>query len=373
MAEQSTDNTAPRIVFAQRVIDKIVRGALLYPDPETGESMIGLVVPQVGHAEPAIYVLDTIAPAGDAVRTFGMFEQGDDWQADVFNWLHKNWEVFRELRRSSYGSALAGKWDVPLMYVGDWHKQPGDMIDPSGGDEQTARLIIADADHTTENVVAPIATMYPLVGQAPAADGAGEGDGTASAPDAAAEYMPPGFPHEGNEQVIMVKREEEGWLVRIDFWFMGKNDRRFTRATPVVWPDERLPQLPPVAWYLQHTKRFNQEYNLLIDAGYLVNMAEWDADGKPPYEICFSLYRPGSYHVIIVVTPAEYPKRQPAVRVAPLVRGEENVDMFEKLYAASEPVMTAQLPDWPWDSKRTLLELVLHVEGTLKKDKDTAS
>ena len=34
----------PRIIVAQRVIDKIRMGALLYPEPETGEALIGFVV-----------------------------------------------------------------------------------------------------------------------------------------------------------------------------------------------------------------------------------------------------------------------------------------------------------------------------------------
>lgn len=121
MAEQlpETDRDVPRVVFAQRVIDKILRGALRYPGTETGEALIGLIVPQQGRQEPDIYVLDTIGPGEHAVREWGKFEQGDDWQGDVLHWLHVNWEAFRALRRSSYGNALAAKWDVPLMHVGD--------------------------------------------------------------------------------------------------------------------------------------------------------------------------------------------------------------------------------------------------------------
>ena len=160
----------PRLIVASRVIEKIKRGALLYPEPETGEAMIGLIVPQTGQAEPDIYIFDTISPGDRAIREWGMFEQGDDWQADVFNWLWINWEAYRSLRRGSYGRAVAAKWDAPLQHVGDWHKQPDDMIAPSGGDAQTARRMIDDRDTTVEHIVAPIVTMYPLAKATPVTD-----------------------------------------------------------------------------------------------------------------------------------------------------------------------------------------------------------
>ena len=150
---------------------------------------------------------------------------------------------------------------------------------------------------------------------------------------------------------------------------MSKRSKRFSPVIPEIWEDDRLPSLPPVAWHLAQPRRFEQETNLLIDAGYQIDIVRWDADGKPPFEICFSVYKPGRRHVILLVTSAEYPTTQPAVRVAPLVSVEENEDVFEKLYEASWPVMITEMPDWPWDSKRTLVELVWHVEKYLAKDK----
>lgn len=47
----------PRVIFAQRVIDKMVQNAMLYGE-ETGEAMVGLVLPQPAPAEPDIYVLE---------------------------------------------------------------------------------------------------------------------------------------------------------------------------------------------------------------------------------------------------------------------------------------------------------------------------
>lgn len=372
MVEQlpDTPRDVPRVILAQRVIDKMVAGARLYPEPETGEALIGLVVPQSGRLEPDIYVLDTIGPGQDAVREWGMFEQGDDWQADVFNWLHANWETFRELRRSSYGRALAAKWDTPLRHVGDWHKQPGDMVEPSGGDARTARAMIADPETPIEQLVAPIVTLYPLAvvdaAQTTAVEEVPE-DSADAEPATAIPVVPP-----MQSQSLAVRAEDEGWLVRMDFWYMSRRAKKFAPVTPIVWPDDRLPGLPPVAWHLVHQRRFEQEFNLLKDDGYMVTMEFWDADGKPPYEICFSVYQPGSQHVVLLVTPADYPAQQPSVRLAPLVPLAEGEAMFEKLYEASRPVLMHQMPEWAWDSKRTLVELVRHVHKTMIKQEEEA-
>ncbi len=381
MAEQlpETARDMPRVIFAQRVVDKILRGALLYPGTETGEALIGLIVPQQGRQEPDIYVLDTIGPGEHAVREWGKFEQGDDWQGDVLHWMHVNWEAFRELRRPSYGNALAAKWDVPLMHVGDWHKQPGDMIEPSLGDENTARLMIADAETPVKHIIAPIVTLYPLGNNAESAPAA---EPTAQAPSITDENAgPDGEPEnetvevvaagdpltmpEQHANTIVRNLEDEGWTVRVDCWYMSTRVRRFVPVALTIWPDERLPGLPPVAWHLAYPRRFDQEFRLLRDAGYMVDVVRFDADGKPPYEICFSVYKRGSKHVILLVTSVDYPVQMPAVRAAPLVSVTDDEDVFEKLYAESRSLLLTELPDWEWDSKRTLIELVWHVEQVL--------
>jgi hypothetical protein len=384
MADQLPDMNydAPRVILAERVVDKMMRGALLYPEPETGEAMIGLIVAQSGRLEPDIYVMDTISPGDQAVRHWGMFEQGSDWQADVFNWLHDNWEAFRGLRRSSYGSAMAAKWDLPLMHVGDWHKQPGDMTEPSGGDEQTARAMINDVETPLQHIVAPIVTMYalkPTQPVIPAVEVVTEASADVEEIEAEAEQI---IEEEMEEMMLapeeMLKNpppsaivrtlDKEGWIVRVDFWYMSKRNKRFVPVNPVIWPDDRMPALPPVAWHLQHPKRFDQEYDLLTQAGYAVDVVRWDADGRPPYEICFSVYKPGSKRVIVLVTPVDYPVQMPAMRIAPLVSVAEDEDVFEKVYGASKPLPVTQMPEWRWDSKRTLIELVWHLEKNVSED-----
>jgi hypothetical protein len=365
----------PRVIFAQRVIDKMVQNAMLYGE-ETGEAMVGLVLPQPAPAEPDIYVLDTISPGENVVRERFMFEQGDDWQGDVFQWMYVNWDAFRDLRRTSYGKALAAKWDTPLVHVGDWHKHPGDMVETSGGDLETARSLIMDSEMPVDRLVAPIVTVWPLnpIEEEPEVEldiEKEEETSEAKVEDQVIETLDTKEEVKEEEKLparaLAFDLPDKGRRIRIDFWYLSKRHRDFVAIKPEIWANDRLPSLPPVAWHLQYPKRFDQEYNLLTEAGYAVDTVRWDADGKPPYEICFSIYKPGSDHVILLITPADYPARMPAIRTAPLVNVAEDEDVFEKLYDASKPVLMSQMPDWTWDNKRTLLELVWHTEKVVQK------
>lgn len=383
MADKTPETTTgPRVILSERVIDKMVQGALLYPEPETGEAMIGLIMPPTGRAEPDIYILDTLSPGEHAIRQWGMFEQGDDWQGDVFHWLHVNWEAFREIRRPSYGRAMAAKWDEPLMHVGDWHKQPGDMIDPSRGDLETALNMIADPETPLKHLVTPIVTMHrpreeaPVVDtvEKPSEDGAESAAESPAEPVVAAPAAPKPFDPLTDVPPSALLRElpDKKWVIRIDFWYISDRLQDFIPIVPEVWDSERLPNLPPVSWHLAHPRRFDQEYDLLREGGYTIDVVRWDADGKPPYEIVFSVYKPGKKYVVLLVTSVDYPATMPAIRIAPLVNVAEDEDVFEKLYDASEPLLMTQMPDWTWDSKRTLVELVWHVEKMREGDSVTS-
>ena len=65
MGSQAPGNVrdVPQVVIAQRVVDKLVRGALLYPEPETG------VLDWQAHVLPRlvdeVIAQDTRAQAGD--------------------------------------------------------------------------------------------------------------------------------------------------------------------------------------------------------------------------------------------------------------------------------------------------------------------
>ena len=155
-----TRNSVPNLVIARRVLHKMTRAAQAFIEDETGEAMVGLVVPgERTKGIETLYVLDTISPDESAVRQFHTFQQGDEQQDEIIWWLQENWRVYRERRRNSYGQALSAKWDVPLRYLGDWHKQPGYMIAPSGGDQRTALDWLDDEENGMNFLLAPIVTL----------------------------------------------------------------------------------------------------------------------------------------------------------------------------------------------------------------------
>src|SRR5215216_7737672 len=150
----------PNVVVAQRVVQKMVNAAQRYLEDETGEAMVGLIVPGAyTNGVPTLYVLDTISPDETAVRMMHTFQQGDERQDELIWWLQENWRLVRQTRLLPDGKPLAEKWDVPLRYLGDWHKQPGYMIQPSGGDLMTALNWIEDPDNNMDFLLAPILTL----------------------------------------------------------------------------------------------------------------------------------------------------------------------------------------------------------------------
>ncbi|MEP7291420.1 MAG: hypothetical protein ABI835_06530, partial [Chloroflexota bacterium] len=59
----------PNLVVARRVIDKMTAAARYSIEDETGEAMVGLVVPGTyTNGIPTLYVLDTISPDDSAIR-----------------------------------------------------------------------------------------------------------------------------------------------------------------------------------------------------------------------------------------------------------------------------------------------------------------
>lgn len=306
----------PQVFVAQRVIEKMVKGAMIYEAEETGEALVGLEMPN-GQPLPTIYILDTIPPIEDPIREWAMFVQGDDWQGAIFQWWYENWEMYRTKRRASYGNALTAKWDVPLMHLGDWHKQPG-MIKPSRGDMQTARRLIRELRR--DYLLTPIINLAEDVIDSPAIN------------------------------TIVVQPETTGTAVRIDFWWVGRRSNDFEIAQPIVVPNEDLPRLPPIAWGLDQRERFDQEIEQLESDGLQVmDVVWWDTRGHPPLDTCLIIYRPGARKVIIAITSPNYPFRAPSWRIAPIMRPKANEDFFEMLYDASTEITEDILPAWHSD------------------------
>jgi len=338
MALSGPSHPRPRVVLAERVIRKMAHGALLYPDEETAEALVGLIIPGEGGAQD-FYVLDTIAPEQHAVDRAGyMVEQGDDLQDEIMYWLAINWKRFRDLRRQSYGNALAAKWDAPLRYLGDWHKQPGEMFWPSQGDLETARSIIDEAGNDMAEIIAPIVTI---------------------APPWDAEAGPPG------DEYDLYATQPDGPPVRINVWYLHRDLSEFIAARPEPMADDLLPAMPPLAWHLADRARFQMEYDLLTAGGLAVSITEWDADGRPPLEICFLAGRVGGSHILLLATAHNYPAAPPVVRVAPMLKIADDEDMFARLWAESRPLAPQETPGFAWAPERTLLELVRAVEAAL--------
>lgn len=327
--------TPPRVVLAQRVVRNMAKGAALYPDEETAEALVGLII----HNEsgvPDFYVLDTIAPEQSAIEREGyMVEQGDEYQEDVMYWYAINWKIFREQRQGSYGNARAGKWNAPLRYLGDWHKQPGTMFWPSQGDLETAKSIVHDEANDMPDLIAPIVTIAP------------EWDD---------DQDPPG------DEFDVYAVQQDGPTIRINFWYLNRDMREFIAARPEVLADDLLPRMPSMSWHLTNYIRFEQEHNQLTADGLAVSVVEWDADNIPPLEVCFMVGRMGSKEVIILVTQKDYPETPPTVRTAPMIEVEEGEDMFEKLWAESSPY---DVPNFVWTPDLMLLDLVRAVEESL--------
>lgn len=328
----------PRVVLAQRVVRKMAQGAALYLDEETAEAMVGLVLPK-DQGPPDFYILDTIAPDWDAIeREIAMVEQGDDLQDAIMYWFSINWRRFRQLRSQSYGSARSAKWDAPLRYLGDWHKQPGEMFWPSQGDLATAQAIVRDEANDMPQLLAPIVTIAPSW-----AEGAD----------------PPGDDYD------LYVIQEDGPRIRVNFWYLNREMRQFVAAKPEVMADDLLPSLPPLAWHLTDRERFQREYDCLSDDGLAVSIVEWDADEVPPMEVCFMVGRMGGQQVLMLITDKNYPEVPPTVRLAPMLTVGEDEDLFKTLWAESIPYPTEGLPGWSWSPELCLLDLVRAVEAQL--------
>jgi hypothetical protein len=338
----------PRLTLAQRVVDKIVRNALVY-ETETGESLVGCAVRALGRPEPDLYVLETISPDESAIRSGAYFEQGDDLQGDIFNWWFDNWAPVRERRRKSYGSAFGAKWDVPLAHLGDWHKHPGSLVEPSWGDTDTARHQIFDETLNAPQLLAILATVWDRQ--------------FAESADADDVDLTQGQP-------LKVPVDAAN-LIRIDCWYISRLTRRFVRLTPQVVPDDTLPNLPIIAWHLLQPERMRQEIEALSREGYTVSVDQYDVDDTPPLEVCLTLAKRSSPHILIVATEADYPASRPTIHSVPMSVMKEipqenlDSDLFVNLWKQSKPLPKSDYPTWDWTPDRTILDLVRAVEARL--------
>lgn len=322
----------PNLVIAQRVLDKMMAAAQYHLEDETGEAMVGLVVPgSYANGIPTLYVLDTISPDDSAIRQFHTFQQGDERQDELIWWLQENWQQERDHLQGNQA-----KWNVPLRYLGDWHKQPGFMIQPSGGDLMTALRWIDDPDNHMDFLLAPIVTLgHPH---------------TTGPTSASANFL--------------MMPQSDGTALRVDFWYIDHLARMFTAIAPSVYPNEQLPNLVDYPWHLLNEERFSGEMRALEDDGLFITMVLYDVDDQPPLEVCFLTARVGAEKMLIVSTKADYPQPAPQAWVTPFIQMQPDDDMFkvfEKAWTLAESVEFK--PTWTADMM--LVDYIHAVEAHL--------
>ncbi|MGJ3240741.1 MAG: hypothetical protein ACFE0Q_18675 [Anaerolineae bacterium] len=316
----------PNLVISQRVVDHVVKAAQGFIEDETGESMVGLVVDtDEPETMPTMYVIDTISPDDSVIRRSHMFEQGDELQQDIFFWLLENWSSYQEIGRDMLGNPIRNEWREELKHLGDWHKQPGFMIQPSGGDLATALQFMEDEENQFEFLLVPIVTL-----------------GHASVTS-----------EEGAQVNYFTVPMDDGTSLRMDWWFIHRDVRVFQPITPKVVPAEELPVLTPYPWHLLRRDLLDEELGLLQDDGKFLlatNAIFWEADGDLPLEICFIVGIPNRMEVFLVITDWNYPNTQPRVRVADFtgVDIQQYVyQVFSDLWDRSEPA--PEPSDFEWD------------------------
>ncbi len=324
----------PNVVLSQRAVDRMLSAANQFMADETGEAMVGFVVEDdTPEGLPTIYVLDTISPDETAVRRSHTFQQGDAQQDEIIWWLQENWHFHRERHRGT--EALPERFDVPLRYLGDWHKQPGSMIQPSHGDHMTALAWLEDEESGMDFLLVPIVTVghLPNIG----------------ATDLTVNYI--NVPME-NDRVM-----------RVDWWYVHRHVKVFQPVHPRVVPDDELPQMMKYSWHVVDPDRLYQETAALESDGLLVRRLLFECDGEVPLEFCFFTIRQGSSFFLLFVTQHDYPHSPPQAFQAPFIDGldlMDPVETFHRLWEVRAPI--ADPSDWEWSADKLLLHYAAAIE-----------
>ena len=324
----------PNLVLSRRAVEKMLSAAGQYLADETGEAMLGFIIEDdTPEGLPTIYVLDTISPDETAIRRSHTFQQGDALQDEIIWWLQENWHFHRERYRGT--DVLPGRFDVPLRYLGDWHKQPGSMIQPSHGDLMTALAWLDDDELGMDYLLVPIVTVghAQIIGQT----------------DLAVNYL----------TVPM----DNGTDMRVDWWYIHRDVRVFQPVHPKVVPEDALPTMMKYAWHVVLPDRLTSETLARTDDGLLVRTLFYECDGEVPLEFCFFAIRQGASAFMLFVTQHDYPHSPPRAYQAPFINGLDLMDpvaTFQKLWEVATPI--ADPEDWAWDSEKFLIDYVIALE-----------
>jgi hypothetical protein len=322
------DGRVPKLVIAEHAVDKIMKAATQYAEDETGEAMIGFMLP--GDDLLTYYVMETISPDDSAVRHTHTFQQGDPWQDEMIWWMQENWRVRRE---KDHAGTM---WDAPLRYLGDWHKQPGYMIAPSGGDLQTALDWLDDPENGQDALLVPIVTLGH-----------------------------PATTDDSPNTNYFTRHSGDGSALRVDWWYIHRDVRRFQPMTPEVLPGSDLPRLVVNApWHLRDEDRFNLEFKRLRQNGLISTPTIANIDGVLPLEFCIAAARMDGSRIFLIATHWDYPERPPLMRVAPVVElepGQQVADMFETWWRSGD--LFDDPPGWTWNEETHLVDYIQAIEA----------
>ena len=327
----------PNLVLSRRAVERMLSAAGQFMADETGEAMVGFIIEDdTPEGLPTIYVLDTISPDETAVRRSHTFQQGDALQDEIIWWLQENWHFHRERHRGS--DVLPDRFDVPLRYLGDWHKQPGSMIQPSHGDLMTALSWLDDDEFSMDFLLVPIVTVghAPIIGET----------------DLAVNYI----------NVPM----ENGTDMRVDWWYIHRDVRVFQPVHPKVVPAADLPQMMKYGWHVVLAQRLTSETLAMVDDGLLVRTVFYECDGEVPLEFCFVTIRQGATSFLLFVTKHDYPETAPQAYQAPFIGGLDLMDpvaTFHKLWEVATPITDP--PGWQWSNDKYLIDYVVAIEVDL--------
>ena len=199
------------------------------------------------------------------------FQQGDAQQDEIIWWLQENWHFHRERHRGT--EVLPDRFDVPLRYLGDWHKQPGSMIQPSHGDLMTALSWLDDDELGMDYLLVPIITVghAQIIGES----------------DLSVNYI----------TVPM----ENGTDMRVDWWYIHRDVRVFQPVHPQIVSEHELPNMMKYGWHVVLPDRLSSETLSLADDGLLVRTLFYECDGEVPLEFCFFAIRQGARSFLLFV------------------------------------------------------------------------
>ncbi len=343
--ELGIHETIDRVVLQGSVLAAIVRGARNYPSLETGEALVGVVLPDDAglNAGPSherkqtVYVLGTIAPDESTIREWGTVQMGDEDQYEQFLWLAENWD------EDHRHDEIWGR--CRLQHLGDWHKHPSHMTSPSQGDFHSAKALLNDERWLLPFILQPIVTLH-------------ESNGRQSRL----------FP----EPNCIHHEDEDGFQVRIDFWYLHPHSREYESLADIQVVDLdagfSIPDLAPLPWNLRDRERWQYETFCLQADQRMFQAIYHNTDGIAPLEYCLLMPSADGQQLILVATQFDHPAQPPVIWSLPLHPSLESEHLDERIHEAwPSRRLLAPMSDGSWNPEASLsayLNQFTEISGT---------